>query len=295
MDVRVMESTQIHSGGQNTGAAGSILVFNDNVKLLFGTGSDVEFFFDGTDMFTRLAEVATTTGWMIGLAASPPSPDGVAVHVWRGSAGAIAALAGTQLVIEDNAVAYLSFLTPNTVSPGIVFGDPESNVVGAITYSHSIDSFIFQIAGASRLAYSVGALAFQEATIFSTTAGAITHSPATRSVFTKPINLGSPVSLTIASGAVAITAPRHTLVVEGGAGSGADILATATGGADGDLLTLKTTTSGASDQVTVQDGTGADTFILAGGADFIMDHVNDRLKLEHNGTEWVEISRSSNS
>ena len=38
-----------------------------------------------------------------------------------------------------------------------------------------------------------------------------------------------------------------------------------------------------------------DTFILAGGANFVMDHIDDRLVLLHNGTEWVELSRSANS
>ncbi len=90
-------------------------------------------------------------------------------------------------------------------------------------------------------------------------------------------------------------ASSDTLVVEGGGGAGADILATATGGGEGDILILKTTTSGANDQVTISDGTGSDTFILAGGADFVMDHLDDRIILIHNGTEWVELSRSDNS
>ncbi len=280
------------------GSSSLVLVdteFADNVKLLFGTGSDVEFFFDGTDMFTQLAEVSAATGWMIGLAASPPSPDGVAVHLWRGTAGSIVANASAALIIEDDVTVYLQFLTPNTIAPGILFGDPESAVAGAFTYNHATDIMAFTIDAAARFAFGVASVEFQQATVISSTAGAITHSPATRSVFTKPINLGSPGSLTIASGAVAITGPYHTLVVEGGAGSGADSLATATGGADGDLLILKTTTSGANDQVTISDGTGADTFILAGGADFVMDHLDDRLELLHNGTEWVERSRSSNS
>jgi len=115
------------------------------------------------------------------------------------------------------------------------------------------------------------------------------------SVNTGVTNLSTAGSLTIATGAVAITKSYHTLVVQGGAGSGADALVTATGGVEGDLLILKTTTSGANDTVTISDGTGADTFILAGGANFVMDHIDDRLCCIHNGTEWVEISRSSNS
>jgi len=109
------------------------------------------------------------------------------------------------------------------------------------------------------------------------------------------LNLGPAVSATIASGAIAKTSHRHALVVEGGAGSGADIVATATGGADGDLLVLQPATSGANDQVTVQDGTGGDAFKLAGGINFVMDHVDDRLWLLHDGTDWVELTRSGNS
>lgn len=109
------------------------------------------------------------------------------------------------------------------------------------------------------------------------------------------MNVGTPGSLIIATGAVAITKPYHTIVVENGTGSGADILATATGGANGDPLILKASTTGTNDEVTVQNGSGANTFSLAGGMDFVLDHVNDRIELLHDGTQWVEQSRSSNS
>ena len=110
------------------------------------------------------------------------------------------------------------------------------------------------------------------------------------------VNLGAEGDLTIsAGGAVAVTKTYHSIIVNGGAGSGADQLDTATGGSEGDILILKATTTGVNDTVTVADGTGAGTFILAGGANFVMDTVDDRLTLLHNGTEWVEWSRSENS
>jgi len=109
------------------------------------------------------------------------------------------------------------------------------------------------------------------------------------------VGFGAAGSLTIATGAIAVTKVYHTIVVENGTGSGADQLDTATGGAEGRILIIKPATSGANDQVTVADGTGANTFILAGDANFVMDHIDDRLMCIHNGTEWVEISRSSNS
>ena len=102
--------------------------------------------------------------------------------------------------------------------------------------------------------------------------------------------------LTISGGgAVAITQTYHSIIVTGDTGNGADDLSTATGGSDGGMLILKANTSGANDTVTVKNGTGSDTFILAGGADFVLDHIDDRIMFLHNGTEWVEISRSSNS
>lgn len=109
------------------------------------------------------------------------------------------------------------------------------------------------------------------------------------------IALEAAIELTISGGAIAKTKAYHTITVEGGAGSGADQLDTVTGGAEGEILILKTTTSGADDTVTIANGTGADTFILAGGANFVMDHADDRIMFIHNGTEWVEISRSDNS
>ena len=96
------------------------------------------------------------------------------------------------------------------------------------------------------------------------------------------------------SGVVAVTQTYHSIVVTGGPGSGDDDLSSATGGSEGDILILKANASGSNNIVTVIDGTGSNTFILA-GADFVLDHIDDRLMCIHNGTEWVEISRSSNS
>jgi hypothetical protein len=109
------------------------------------------------------------------------------------------------------------------------------------------------------------------------------------------IALESATELTISGGAVTKTKAYHKITVEGGTGSGNDDLDTCAGGAEGEILILQATTSGGSDTVTVKNGTGAGAFILAGGADFALDHIDDRLICIHNGTEWVEISRSNNS
>jgi hypothetical protein len=109
------------------------------------------------------------------------------------------------------------------------------------------------------------------------------------------LNFGAEVEVTIATGAIAVTASNNAVIVEGGAGSGADALASATGGAAGDILMLSPKTSGVNATVTITDGTGAGAFICEGGANFVMDHVDDQWIGKHNGTEWKEISRSSNS
>jgi len=109
------------------------------------------------------------------------------------------------------------------------------------------------------------------------------------------IALEAATNLTISGGIVTKTKAYHTITVEGGAGSGNDDLDQVLGGVEGDLLILKATTSGGADTVTVKNAVGADLFILAGGLDFAMDHVDDRLMVLHDGTQWVELSRSDNS
>ena len=113
-----------------------------------------------------------------------------------------------------------------------------------------------------------------------------------KGIATPKLKYGAEADLTISGGAVAATQTYHSIITQGAAD---DDLDTATGGSEGDILILKSNTSGANGIVTVKDGTGANTFILAGGADFILDHVDDRIMLIHNSVEWVEISRSSNS
>lgn len=153
--------------------------YQDGVKLIFGTGGDVEYFFDGTDMFTRLAEVSAATGWMIGLAASPPSPDGVAVHIWKGNSGSITANSLSALVLESDLNVFLQFMTPNGKNQRILFNSTTSSRAGYLDYTlAATPSFNFHIAASTRLSYSAGAFAFQEATVISTTVGNLTFSPA---------------------------------------------------------------------------------------------------------------------
>lgn len=79
------------------------------------------------------------------------SPDGE-LHVHSSSAGTVtAATDANQLVLESTANVGMSFLTGNTSSTRIKFGDPDSNSVGAIQYVHSDDSMRFKVNGSERM------------------------------------------------------------------------------------------------------------------------------------------------
>ncbi len=69
------------------------------------------------------------------------------LHVHLASAGTVAANASyNDVVIENDAAAGLTFLTPNTAAAGIVWGDPEDNDIGSILYDHAQNDFAFTIA-----------------------------------------------------------------------------------------------------------------------------------------------------
>jgi hypothetical protein len=136
---------------------------------------------------------------------------------------------------------------------------------------------------------------------YSGSASDVTNGPysifvdAGRSRFDGFINHGPAASAILSTGDFTAVGSHYKIVVEGGTGAGADSVATITGGKEGDEIFLSPATSGASDQISIVNGSGVNRIITAGGAAFIMDDVNDRWHGIHNGTGWVEVSRSSNS
>lgn len=107
---------------------------------------------------------------------------------------------------------------------------------------------------------------------------------------TRPVNLlGADASeLTIATGAITITAGVHTVDTEGDATP--DDLDTISGGRTGDILVI--VPENAARTVVAKHGTG--NLNLSGGADFTMDEDDDFLVLLLIGSIWQEISRSEN-
>lgn len=122
-------------------------------------------------------------GLTIGLAANPPAPDRAGVHIWTATAGSITAHADSVLIVETGGNAAIQFLTPTDAVASIRFGDTSSTDAGQIRYDHDNTRMVFAVEASDRLFYSAAAFAFQEATTVSTTAGALTITPTTDTLF----------------------------------------------------------------------------------------------------------------
>jgi len=153
----------------------------DNIPLSFGNAADSKIYFDGTNTYWEPQAVGTGK-LMIALADSPPAPD-ADFHIWNGSAGTVDAVSSASLVIEDSANATINLLAPLNGEAGLWIGNSDSAVRGRLIYygrsATLADSWQFQMVGAARLNYSVGAFAFQEATTISTSASTLTLDPTT--------------------------------------------------------------------------------------------------------------------
>lgn len=99
-------------------------------------------------------------------------------------------------------------------------------------------------------------------------------------------NLVQPAGVTtINAGVIAYNNAMMEIAAQAGA---EDDLDTCTGTIKGDVLILAPDVG---DTINVIHGGGADEFYLQNGIDFVMDTVDHRLFLIHNGTHWVELTR----
>lgn len=94
-------------------------------------------------------------------------------------------------------------------------------------------------------------------------------------------------TLTIATGAVTATHSRHAIDTE--AAGASDDLDTISGGAAGQILVVSAANS--SRDVVLKDGTGN----LKLASDCTLAHVNDKIVLISDGTNFCELCRSINS
>lgn len=98
-------------------------------------------------------------------------------------------------------------------------------------------------------------------------------------------------SATISGGSIAYGTVYCQLDTEGSAAT--DDLTSVTGGAEGNVLVLKTTDN--SRDVVVKYGSSTHQFLLKNNADFTLDNVNDSLTLIRASGAWTELSRTDES
>ena len=164
-------------------------------------------------------------GLTIGIAAGAPAPDNVdQVLIWKGTAGAVAADADSLLVLENAGRANLQFLAPNNAIKSILFGEVLSALRGAIHYFGSAhatpDRLRFDIADAAYLFMEATTFAFQQATTMSTSTGALTISPTTDLVVTRPLQVSSGQLMRFGTSSFSTPGTNNLVLLEGTAPSG---------------------------------------------------------------------------
>ena len=142
----------------------SALQVNDSVAVALGTGSDSKLYYDGTDTHWDLRDTGTGD-LVIALAASHPSPDAGAVHIWEGNAGSVTASTDTQFIIEHSGNAGISILTPATATGQISFGSPTDNRQGSLFYNHSGDTMTFRTGGSDQVAIGTASIDLKNNTL----------------------------------------------------------------------------------------------------------------------------------
>ena len=128
--------------GNNNPLTIATQVGNSNIELK----SANDFIFSSYSGPTERLRI--TSGGKFGFGTS--SPDQM-VHIHKGSAGSIDSTATSVLTLENSTTAVLQFLTPNTASAQLRFGDPQDNGAGFIDYSHTSNTMAFGANGPTRM------------------------------------------------------------------------------------------------------------------------------------------------
>lgn len=133
-------TTNFTLGGTAITATGAELNITDadSAASIFSSAGELSFNTASTTALT------INTSQNIGIGIS--SPD-TRLHAWKGSAGTVTAATNTVATIENSTSGYISFLTPNTASSGIYFGDPDNNAIGSIVYNHLLDQLLLRVGG----------------------------------------------------------------------------------------------------------------------------------------------------
>ena len=129
---------QTETTAGNITGTGRLSITSTSATSTFSTGGLTV----GTSQF-----VVQQTSGNVGIGTTGPDEK---THIFVASAGTVTANTNTDLIIENNANTGINFLTPNTATQFILFGDPDNTGIGRITYDHNVDLMGFYVNGADR-------------------------------------------------------------------------------------------------------------------------------------------------
>jgi hypothetical protein len=92
--------------------------------------------------------VYVDNGGFVGVGTTAPER---LLHLFRGSAGAVTAMDGAELVVEDEGNTRINLLNPSNKSGGICFGDNDDSSVGWMIYDHNQNDLALGTNNADRL------------------------------------------------------------------------------------------------------------------------------------------------
>lgn len=169
-DWEVTEGTYTASGSSLTRAATPLASSNAGAKVNLAGNSETYVFLTDPALYQHLPKNFTAgslyfagTGGVLAqdnsnlfwdnsnkkLGIGTTSPD-CKLHVHHGSAGTISAPAAAVATLESNANAFLSFLTPNNMAAGVIFGDPDDSNHAEFYFDHATDRFSYNVGGTVR-------------------------------------------------------------------------------------------------------------------------------------------------
>lgn len=108
----------------------------------YDNSNSMEFWTNNTE------KVTITSGGKVGIGTNSPDQT---LHVHNGSAGSVSSASSAVITVENDADAYIQFLTPNTNQQQIRFGDPQDNGIGILSYNHSDNSMRFATNGPEKM------------------------------------------------------------------------------------------------------------------------------------------------
>jgi len=122
------------------------------VSLIQFSGGNTYFYRDGTgaadSAVSLTASMVIDSSGNVGIGTTSPDQT---LHVHKGSAGTVSSHASSVLTLENSTTGILQFLTPNTNSQQIRFGDPQDNGAGIIQYDHATSVMQFNVNGPERM------------------------------------------------------------------------------------------------------------------------------------------------